>query len=69
ALMAVQPVCGIKAIHWLEFFKIFHQDATDEEIRASFSRLRAKAGEIAASPLRESALTLLSDLEAHLEQL
>ncbi len=69
ALMAVQPVCGIKAVHWLEFFKIFHQDVTDDEIRASFERLRAKAGEIASSPLRETVLVLLADLESHLEQL
>lgn len=69
SLMAVQPVCGIKAIHWLEFFKIFHQDVTDEEVHASFERLRSKAGEIASSPLRESVMILLSDLEAHLERL
>ena len=69
ALMAVQPVCGIKAVHWLEFFKIFHQDVTDEEVHASFERLRSKAGEIASSPLRESVMVLLSDLEAHLERL
>ncbi len=69
ALMAMQPVCGIKAVHWLEFFKIFHQDVTDEEVAASFDRLRARAGEIPSSPLRESTLALLGDLEAHLELL
>ena len=69
ALMVVQPVCGIKAVHWLEFFKIFHQDATDEQIRESFDRLRTKAGEISSSPLRESVLVLLADLESHIEHL
>lgn len=32
AKMQLQPVCGIRAAYWLEFFKIFHQDATDEQI-------------------------------------
>lgn len=68
-LMTVQPVCGIKAIHWLEFFKIFHQDVTDSEIRDSFDKLRSNAEGITSSPLRESVLALLADLESHLENL
>lgn len=68
-LMALQPVCGIKAAHWLEFFKIFHQDATDAQIAASFERLRSRVSEIPSSPLRQSVLSILASLEAHLEML
>ncbi len=69
ALMRLQPVCGIKAVHWLEFFKIFHQDASDAEIAASFDRLRAHATDIQPSPLRESVLGILAALETHLATL
>jgi hypothetical protein len=43
------PLCGIKASHWLDFFKIFHQDATETEITAAFDRLKTR---IASEPLR-----------------
>ena len=69
ALMRLQPVCGIKAVHWLEFFKIFHQDASDAEIAASFEKLRARATDIQPSPLRESVLGILAALETHLASL
>ena len=67
--MRVQLVCGIKAIHWLEFFKIFHQDATDAQIQAAFKRLREKAASIAESQQRMSLLNVLTTLEAHFESL
>lgn len=69
ALMRVQPVCGIKAVHWLEFFKIFHQDATDAEIAAAFDRLRRRVDDVRSDPVKTSVLAILSSLEKHLETL
>jgi len=63
--MRIQPVCGIRALYWLEFFKIFHQDATDEQIRKALDRLRAKADGIGESMQKKRFLDVLSALEAH----
>lgn len=69
ARMKIQLVCGIKAVHWLEFFKIFHQDATEAQIQSAFDRLRAKAGTVAESRQRQSLLNLLAALESHWQEL
>lgn len=69
APLRVQPVCGIKAAHWLEFFKIFHQDATDAEIAAAFDRLRRRVDDVRSDPVKTSVLAILSSLEKHLETL
>lgn len=62
-LMRAHPVCGIRAEYWLEFFKIFHQDATNEEIRAAFSRLRKKV-ELVQEPTQHAhLLNLIVTLE------
>ena len=63
--MMIQPVCGIRAIYWLEFFKIFHQDATDTQIRKALDRLRTKAECVSESIQKQSLLEVLSALEAH----
>ena len=63
--MMVQPVCGIRAAYWLEFFKIFHQDATDEQIRKALDRLRTKAECVTESIQKQSLLGVLSALETH----
>lgn len=63
--MRIQPVCGIRALYWLEFFKIFHQDATDVQIRKALDRLRAKADGIGESMQKKRFLDVLSALEAH----
>jgi hypothetical protein len=65
ALILVQPVCGIKAIHWIEFFNIFHQDATDDQIAAAFQRLRKRVDELPPSPAHASLLAVLTSLEEH----
>ncbi len=67
--MRIQPVCGIRAAYWLEFFKIFHQDATDAEIRKALERLRAKAGGIGESTQKRRFLDVLAALEAHFAEL
>lgn len=69
AKMQLQPVCGIRASYWLEFFKIFHQDATDEQIRKALDRLRLKAASISESVQKKSFLDVLSVLEAHYSEL
>lgn len=63
--MRIQPVCGIRAVYWLEFFKIFHQDATDTQIRKALDRLRAKAEGVCESVQKQSLLDVLSALEVH----
>ena len=65
AKMQLQPVCGIRAAYWLEFFKIFHQDATDEQIERALNRLRAKVDGIPESAQKRSFLDVLAVLEAH----
>lgn len=67
--MQLQPVCGIRAAYWLEFFKIFHQDATDEQIEKALDRLRAKVDGIPESAQKRSFLEVLSVLEAHYREL
>jgi len=67
--MQLQPVCGIRASYWLEFFKIFHQDATDAQIRGALERLRKKAEAIAESSQKKSFLHVVSVLEAHYQEL
>ena len=61
----IQPVCGIKATYWLEFFKIFHQDATDEQIRKALDRLRSKVECVGESIQKQSLLDVLAALEVH----
>ncbi|MBQ6140311.1 MAG: hypothetical protein IJI54_03410 [Kiritimatiellae bacterium] len=67
--MRVQPVCGIRAAYWLEFFKIFHQDATDAQIRKALERLRAKAECIDESSQKKRFFDVLTALEAHFSEL
>lgn len=67
--MLLQHVCGIRATYWLEFFKIFHQDATDAEIRKALGKLRKKAEAISESAQKMSFLNVLSVLETHCMEL
>ena len=67
--MQLQPVCGIKAKYWLEFFKIFHQDATDAQIVKAFENLRTKVEAIAGSEQKKSLLNILNSLELHFQSL
>lgn len=69
AKMQLQPVCGIRAAYWLEFFKIFHQDATDGQIEKALDRLRAKVDGIPESAQKRSFLDVLAVLEAHYREL
>ncbi len=69
AKMQLQPVCGIRAAYWLEFFKIFHQDATDEQIEKALDRLRVKVDGIPESAQKRSFLDVLAVLEAHCREL
>ena len=66
ARMQVQPVCGIKATYWLDFFKIFHQDTTDTQIRAALEKLRKKVDDISESEQRRSLFKLIDAIECHI---
>jgi hypothetical protein len=60
------PICGIKASYWLDFFKIFHQDATDEQIAKAFEKLRQRieSEKIVSSGIdKEEILRVLNTLE------
>jgi hypothetical protein len=67
--MLLQHVCGIRASYWLEFFKIFHQDATDADICKALEKLRKKAEVISESSQKKSFLNILAVLEAHYAEL
>ena len=69
AVMLSQPVCGNRARHWLDFFKLFQENATDEAISAGLERLRGQVDVMASSPAKESVLAILSSLEHHLSLL
>ncbi len=62
-LMRRQPVCGIRANYWLEFFKIFHQDSTDEQIQEALVRLRTKAESVSDSLSRRKLLDIIMAFE------
>lgn len=66
SVMLAQPVCGIRARHWLEFFKLFQENATDEAISAGLERLRGQINVMAPSPTKESVLAIVASLEQHL---
>jgi hypothetical protein len=59
------PLCGIKATYWLDFFKIFHQDAQEPEIAAALEKLRSRieVEPVSASFNKEEILLVLSTLE------
>lgn len=64
-----QPICGIPARAWLEFFKIFTESLSDEDMAVRMDRIRKKFRELASTstasqiePLRQ----ILSIIEAAL---
>ena len=66
-----QPLCGIEACYWLEFFKIFQEHSSDDQIRRALARLRTKAaGTVtsSASVRQATLLRILDDLEQLVEQ-
>ena len=69
ARMQIQPVCGIKASYWLEFFKIFHQDSTDQQIRMALDKLRRKVDSVVESEQRRTLFKLIDAIESHIEML
>lgn len=61
-----QPLCGIDACYWLDFFKIFQEHSSEEKIRAAMKRLRRKAvGRVAGSYAAHqvTVLRILEELE------
>jgi hypothetical protein len=66
AQITATPLCGIKSSHWLDFFKLFHQDATDQKIAADFIKLRARIeaeSPVASGAGKEELLLALNALE------
>ena len=60
------PLCGIKAQYWLDFFKIFQQDATDKDITLALEKLKNRiAGEdtLSSQVNREEMLRVIHTLE------
>lgn len=60
------PLCGIKACYWLDFFKIFHQDASENQIAAALAKLRSRIETekmVSSGVDKEEGLLILSALE------
>ncbi len=60
------PLCGIKACYWLDFFKIFHQDASENQIAAALAKLRSRIETekmVSSRADKEEVLLILSALE------
>ena len=62
------PLCGIRAVYWLDFFKVFQEHATNAEVLPAIERLRGKIRSNAvadgeSSARAESALRVLSEIE------
>jgi len=63
-----EGLSGIRAEHWLAFFKIFQERTGNDEIRASLTRLRHMSGITGSDDLRTSpVLTIVGALEALLD--
>lgn len=62
-------LCGIKAVHWREFLKIFQEGTTDVEAQTALVRLKGKvdATEFASSDTARSALRILAEVERLLD--
>lgn len=62
-------LCGIKAVHWREFLKIFQEGTTDVEAQTALVRLKGKvdATEFASSEIARSALRILAEVERLLD--
>ena len=62
-------LCGIKAVHWREFLKIFQEGTTDVESHTALVRLKGKvdATEFASSEIARSALRILTEVERLLD--
>ena len=58
------PICGINAEYWLDFFKIFQQDATNKQIHDALGKLREKIHlSIPPQPQCSEIFTILDSLE------
>lgn len=61
--MRIQPVCGIASRHWLEFFKLFHQDATENEIQEGLAKLRVRVNAEDSAAHRKAILGIIAAIE------
>lgn len=66
------PLCGIKAVYWLEFFKVFQEHASHEEIQRAIALLTRKIHQESAasgqpSSQQAAALRILAELQAMLD--
>jgi hypothetical protein len=65
------PLCGIRASYWLDFFKMFSQDATEADIARAFEQLRSRVAEelpTATSVQRQELLKVLQSVSQFLER-
>jgi len=62
-------LCGIKAEHWLHFFKIFQEQKSTELIRAEIEAMRARISstEQNADPQRIALIGIINHLETFLD--
>lgn len=60
--MLDEPVAGIAARYWLEFFNLFREQASSEEIRAALDGLKRRAGRARRSDPESSAQQIVAAL-------
>ena len=60
---------GIKTVYWRQFLKVFQEQASDSDARASLERLKRRVGEAADVPESKarSALAIVGELERLLD--
>ncbi len=66
--MKAQPLCGINACYWLDFFKIFQEHSSEDKIQKALARLRAVAAKETAlsggnNTHQEALLRILDEIE------
>lgn len=66
-----EELCGIRAEHWLSFFKIFQEKSGDDDIRNALSRLRRRGETVLDTEADDartgSVLAIIDALESLLE--
>jgi hypothetical protein len=62
-------LCGIKTTYWRQFLKAFQESTTDSQVRLALERLRRRVqlATNVASPMAQSALAIIAELERLLD--
>lgn len=58
-------LCGIRAVYWRDFLKIFQESTTDDQVRTALERLKERVQQAtdSPSPKAQAALAIIGELE------